>query len=578
MQAIHHVHDMDQGAGFDMGCKRMNPASIAANTDGWDRGGGNAGAFRSRAAVEEIPALTPAPDGTTARGSMQNAKQQVALTSIAASAGLTLAKGVVGLSTGSLAILSEAAHSLIDLAATLMTYFAVRVSDKPADAEHHYGHGKVESVSALAETALLFLLSGVVIWEAVGRLLGEPHPVAATPWSFVVIVGSIVVDFFRARVLYRVAGETASEALEADALHFGSDMWSSVAVLIGLGAVWLGYGFADSAAAAVVAVFICIAGWRLGRRTIETLTDTAPAGAAARLTAIAARVPGVVAIERVRVRQAGGVQFVDLIVAVSRTLALDRVAALKGRIEAAVRAEYPKAELSVTTEPRALDGETVLERVMVIARNRSLAVHHVTVHAIGAKLSVSLDLEVDGALALGVAHDIASELEDAVREEIGPDVEVETHIEPLQPHDQPGTRCHARARRRGARRARRDRGQVRPGRRGARRAGAPQRRRRDRQFSLPGRSAAHRGRDPRAGRRRGAGAARALSLDQARDRPCRAAPRRRLIASPARFRLGGNTQSRAIKCYSQCRKLADSCGDQTGRGSCSSFALQPSST
>jgi cation diffusion facilitator family transporter len=369
---------------------------------------------------------------------MQNAKQKVALTSIAASAGLTLAKGVVGLSTGSLAILSEAAHSLIDLAATLMTYFAVRVSDKPADAEHHYGHGKIESVSALAETALLFLLSGVVIWEALGRLLGEAHPVAATPWSFVVIVGSIVVDFFRARVLYRVAGETASEALEADALHFGSDMWSSVAVLIGLGAVWLGYGFADAAAAAVVAVFICIAGWRLGRRTIETLTDTAPAGAAATLTAIVARVPGVVAIERVRVRQAGGVQFVDLIVGVSRTLALDRVAALKGRIETAVRAQYPKAELSVTTEPRALDGETVLDRVMVIARNRSLAVHHVTVHAIGAKLSVSLDLEVDGALALGVAHDIASELEDAVREEIGPDVEVETHIEPLQPHDQPG--------------------------------------------------------------------------------------------------------------------------------------------
>jgi divalent metal cation (Fe/Co/Zn/Cd) transporter len=187
-----------------------------------------------------------------------------------------------------------------------------------------------------------------------------------------------------------------------------------------------------------VAVFICVAGWRLGRRTIETLTDTAPVGAAAKITAIVNRVPSVVAVERVRVRQAGGVQFVDLIVAVSRTLALDRVAALKDRVEAAVRAAYPKAELSVTTEPRALDGETVLERVMVIARNRSLAVHHVTVHDIGGKLSVSLDLEVDGALALGVAHDIATELEEAVREEIGAGVEVETHIEPLQPHDQPG--------------------------------------------------------------------------------------------------------------------------------------------
>src|SRR3984957_9714023 len=233
---------------------------------------------------------------------MRNAKQNVALSSIAASAGLTVAKGLVGLATGSLAILSEAAHSLLDLAATLMTYFAVRVSDKPADKEHHYGHGKIESVSALAETALLFLLSGVVIWEASQRLAGgDWHHVGATPWSFAVIIGSILVDFFRARMLYRVAAETSSEALEADALHFGSDMWSSAAVLVGLGAVALGYDWADAAAAVVVALFICIAGWRLGRRTIDTLTDTAPAGAAERIITIVARVPSVVAVERVRV-------------------------------------------------------------------------------------------------------------------------------------------------------------------------------------------------------------------------------------------------------------------------------------
>ena len=366
-------------------------------------------------------------------------KERVALGSIGASAALTIGKAVVGFSTGSLAILSEAAHSLIDFAATVMTYFAVRIADKPADKEHHYGHGKMESVSALAETALLFVLSGVVLWEASQRLFGgHGHAVEATAAAFAIIVVSIAIDFFRARILSRVAAATSSQALEADALHFSSDMWSSAAVLLGLVGVRFGYDWADSAAAMVVALFVCLAGWRLGRRTIETLTDTAPAGAAAKITAIAARVPGVVAVVRVRVRQAGGVQFVDLNVAVSRTLALDRVAALKGRIEAAVRAAYPKAELSITTEPRALSGETVLERVMVIARNRSLAVHHVTVHAIGAKLSVSLDLEVDGTLALGVAHDIATELEEAVREEIGPDVEVETHIEPLQPHDQPG--------------------------------------------------------------------------------------------------------------------------------------------
>jgi cation diffusion facilitator family transporter len=370
---------------------------------------------------------------------MQSIKEKVALTSIVASAGLTLAKGAVGLATGSLAILSEAAHSLLDLAATVMTYFAVRISGKPADEEHHYGHGKIESVSALAETALLFLLSGIVIWEAMQRLLGaHGHAVAATLWAFVVMVASIVIDFFRARVLYRVAAETSSEALEADALHFGSDMWSSAAVLVGLGAVALGYPLADSAAAIVVAVFICVAGWRLGRRTLDTLTDTAPAGAAKKIAADVARIPGIVAVERLRARQSGGVLFVDLVVAVSRTLPLDRVAAVKDRIVQKVREGSPAAEVTVTTEPRALDDETVLERVTVIARNRALAVHHVTVHAIAARLAVSLDLEVDGKLTLGAAHDIASGLEQAIREELGPSVEVETHIEPMQPYNEPG--------------------------------------------------------------------------------------------------------------------------------------------
>ena len=361
-----------------------------------------------------------------------NDKERAALGSIAASAALTAAKAIVGLLTGSLAILSEAGHSLLDLAATVLTYFAVRVSGKPADAEHQYGHGKVESVTALAETALLFLLSGVVIWEAVHRLGGtEAHPVKATAAAFAIIVGSIVVDFFRARTLHRVAQRTLSEALDADALHFSSDMWSSIAVLIGLGGVALGYPLSDAIAALVVAVFICIAGWRLGRRTIDTLTDTAPAGVSDQVAAIARKMPGVVAVERVRARPAGAVLFVDLGVGVSRTLPLDRVSAIKDRLAAAIRAALPQAELTITTEPRALDGETVRERVMMIARNRGLAIHHVAVQTISGKLSVSLDLEVEGTLALAAAHDVASGLEQAVRDQLGPDVEVETHIEPL---------------------------------------------------------------------------------------------------------------------------------------------------
>jgi cation diffusion facilitator family transporter len=364
---------------------------------------------------------------------MQEQKERVALTSIAASGALTLAKAIVGLLSGSLALLSEAGHSALDFAATVMTYFAVRISGKPADEEHHYGHGKVESVTALIETGLLFVLSGFVIWEAGKRLLGaDGHPVEATLAAFAVIIASIVIDFFRARLLYRVAHETASEALEADALHFGSDMWSSIAVLVGLGAVALGYKWADSAAAIVVAVFILIAGWRLGRRTIETLTDTAPAGAADRITAAAKSVRGVVAIGRVRARAVGATLFVDLVVAVSRTLPLDRVAEIKTNVERAIKAALPEAEADVTTEPRALSDETVLERVMVIARNQALAVHHVTVQAVGGRLSVSLDLEADGGLPLGKAHEIADGLEAAVREELGIEVEVETHIEPLQ--------------------------------------------------------------------------------------------------------------------------------------------------
>lgn len=370
---------------------------------------------------------------------MQREKEQVALTSIAASAAMTVAKGLVGLATGSLAILSEAGHSLIDLGATIMTYAAVRVSGKPADEEHHYGHGKIESVSALGETALLFLLSGIVIWEAVKRLIEhESHAVIATVWAFGVMAASVVIDFYRARALSRVAKSTQSQALEADALHFSSDLWASLAVLAGLVGVRFGLWWADSVAALLVAALVCIAGWRLGRRTIDTLTDTAPAGAAEEIAAIAETVPGVVAVEQVRARGVGDKTFIDLTVAVSRTLPLDRVSAIKSAVTSALATNMPGAEPIVTTDPIALDNETVLDRVMVIARNRALAVHHVTVHNIQDRLAVALDLEVDGKLTLAAAHELADGLEAAIAAELGAAVEVETHIEPLQPEDASG--------------------------------------------------------------------------------------------------------------------------------------------
>lgn len=380
---------------------------------------------------------------------MQHEKERVALTSILASAVLTLAKGIVGFATGSLALLSEAGHSLIDFAATLMTYVAVRRSGKPADEEHHYGHGKIESVSALAETGLLFLLSFIVLWEAGKRLIGGESPeVEATPAAFIVIGLSIAIDFFRARALTRTARKTSSQALEADALHFSSDLWSSLAVLVGLVGIRYGLAWADSAAAVIVAILVCVAGWRLGRRTVDTLTDVAPPGVAAKIAAAAQRIPGVVAIGRIRAREVGDKIFVDLNVDVNRTLPLDRVNAVKQAIMADVSKAVPRAEVHVGTEAVALDNETVLDRVMVIARNRALAIHHVTVQEIRGKLSVSLDLELDGKLTIEAAHEIADRLESNIAAELGADVEVETHIEPLEPastlgREAPPERVHA---------------------------------------------------------------------------------------------------------------------------------------
>jgi divalent metal cation (Fe/Co/Zn/Cd) transporter len=289
----------------------------------------------------------------------------------------------------------------------------------------------------------------VVIWEAGKRLIAhDGHVVEATIWAFGVIIASIVVDFFRARALNRTATATSSHALAADALHFSSDLWASLAVLIGLAGVHFGFPWADSVAALAVAILVCIAGWRLGKRTIDTLTDVAPPGMSDKISAAAGGVRGVVSVNQVRAREVGDTAFIDLDVEVSRTMPLDRVNAVKEDVLTAIRTAVPGSEATVTTTPVALSNETVLERVMVIARNQTLAVHHVTVHEVHGRLSVSLDLEVDGKLTLAAAHAIADKLEDAITAELGAEVEVETHIEPLEPQrtdgrEAPPERVHA---------------------------------------------------------------------------------------------------------------------------------------
>jgi cation diffusion facilitator family transporter len=361
-----------------------------------------------------------------------NEKTSVALGSIAASAAMTVAKFAVGFATGSLAVISEAIHNLLDLGATVITYAAVRISDRPADRSHPYGHGKIESVAALAETGLLFLTSAWIVWEAISRLLGGHGAPEATWWSIAVIAGSIVIDANRVRALRRVAKKTRSQALEADALHFSSDIASSAVVLVGLGVVALGWRQADAWAAIGVAIFVCLAGWRMGRRTIDALTDAAPAGILERVERIVHGVPGVAQLGRVRARPAGAILFVDLEVKVNRILSLDQVGAIRERIIAELTREMPEAEVTVDAQPLVLDNETIYERVLLIAARMRLAVHHVTIQDVVGRLSVSLDLEVEGDWPLGRAHDSATALESAIREEFGREIEVETHIEPMR--------------------------------------------------------------------------------------------------------------------------------------------------
>lgn len=364
---------------------------------------------------------------------MSAIKQRVAAISIAASASMAAVKFAVGVAIGSIALISEALHSSVDLIATVITWIVVRISDKPADAEHHYGHGKLESLSALGVIALLYILAGGIVVESYARLRGGAAPPTLTALPFVVLVIDIAVNFWRARALHRTAMDTKSQALEADALHFASDVLGSFAVIIGLGLTAFGYAWGDAGAAIAVAVLIALLGLKLGRRTIETLLDQAPEGASEKAETAIRAIPGVVDVERLRVRMVGARHFVDATVQVPRTYPIDRIDAIKQKAQAAVSAALDDADLTFTAIPVARDNESVRERIMVIARNSGLAIHHVTVHDLGGKLTVSIDLEVDGEMPLSHAHDIAHRLEHAIRDEFGADVEVDTHIEPLEP-------------------------------------------------------------------------------------------------------------------------------------------------
>ncbi len=280
-----------------------------------------------------------------------NKKTSVALNSVIASIALTILKLVVGLATGSMGILSEAAHSSLDFGAALLTLFAVRVGDKEADERHHYGHQKVESVSALIETGLLFLTSAWIIYEAIKRLGTGKAEVEVTWYAFAVMIFSIIIDYSRSRALKKVAKETKSQALEADALHFSSDILSSLTVIVGLILVSLGIAKADAIAALGVSLFVLHAGYSLGRRTIDVLVDTTPPGFSEKITSIAGQVEGVLSVGRIRVRAVGATTFIDMTITVNGGLAVDKAHIICNHIESRIKASIPQADITIHSEP-----------------------------------------------------------------------------------------------------------------------------------------------------------------------------------------------------------------------------------
>ncbi len=364
-------------------------------------------------------------------GNHDQLKETVAFRSILVSALITIAKAIGGMLTGSLALISDALHSLLDVVFTTITWFAIRKAHQPADEDHQFGHGKIESMAALIETVFLLLLAGVIAFQSYHRLMTGSAEIVPHGLAFVILIGAIALDAWRWYSLRKVAKLTHSEALEADALHFASDLVNSLMVLAAFGAILLGFKQADTIAALIVAVFIAISGIRLAIRTINTLIDTAPAGLSDIIRREAEMVPGVALVESVRVRPAGGAVFGEIHVQVSRTLPLDKVVLVKKQIAAAVAAEVPNAELTVIADPVQLNNETLFERIMLISAKQRLPIHNVIIQNIDSRLSVGCDLEVDGRLSLAAAHMLATRLEAAIRNEFGDDTEVETHIEPL---------------------------------------------------------------------------------------------------------------------------------------------------
>jgi cation diffusion facilitator family transporter len=378
----------------------------------------------------------PPETSATLKLAMRAEKRTVAGNSVIAAIIITGLKVIVGFTTGSLGILSEAAHSGLDLVAALVTLFSVRVSDKPADADHQYGHEKVENFSAFIETGLLLLTCVWIIVEAFKRLFLRHVEIEPSIPAFAVMFISMAVDWWRSRALSRVAQKYDSQALEADALHFSTDIWSSAVVIAGLALVLLGRIYhldwlrdADPIAALCVAGVVVTVSWRLARRTIDALLDAAPRGVRNQIESAVGAVDGVLEVHRVRIRRAGNRYFADLTVALPRAVTFLRSQQIVADVNAAVQRILPEADVVVHSLARPLRDENLFDRVRAVATRNNLNVHDISVQNVAGHLHVEQHLELDEKLNLKQAHDQVTVLESQIRDDVPEIDSILTHIE-----------------------------------------------------------------------------------------------------------------------------------------------------
>jgi cation diffusion facilitator family transporter len=367
-------------------------------------------------------------------------KKRAALLSVGSAVVLLSLKTFLVVRTGSLGVLSEALHSGLDFLAAIITYLSVRMSDQPADEGHPYGHGKFENFSAFVETALLLITAVFIIYEGIDRLFFHHVHIQPSVIAVLILLVALSIDITRAKALGHVARKYHSEAIEADALHFSTDVWSTIVVIVGIGLVWAGETwhlpwmvYADSIAGLAVAGVILWVGSRLGRRTLDALVDAAPEGLRQEIARAVARMEGVLDVDRVRVRRAGNRHFVDATVSVARTTSLEQVHALSDAIEKRI-GEIVPSDVMVHAEPRAPQGEHLFESIRALAQRLGLAIHDVTALQQSGKLFIELHLEVDENLRLREAHRQATKLEEGIRALRDAPTEVNIHIEPLGTH------------------------------------------------------------------------------------------------------------------------------------------------